>query len=52
MSVEGFTFTHYAADTSRLANAGLLLGQRRRRWANNKPALAIRLLFAVAPVLV
>ena len=28
------------------ANVGLLLGQRRRRWANKKPTLAQRLLFA------
>ena len=29
----------------RWAYAGLLLGQRRRRWANNKPALVQRLMF-------
>ena len=28
------------------ANVGLMLGQRRRRWANNKAALAQRLAFA------
>ena len=33
--------------TTRLsAYAGLMLGQRRRRWANSKPTLAQRLMFA------
>ena len=27
-------------------NAGLLLGQRRRRWVNSKPTLGQRLMFA------
>ena len=30
----------------RWPNAGLLLGQRRRRWVNSKPTLAQRLMFA------
>ena len=32
------------ANTRRCTNAGLLLGHRRRRWPNNKPTLAQRLL--------
>ena len=34
------------ANTRRWPNAGLILCQRRRRWANIKPALGQRLLFA------
>ena len=30
----------------RWSNAGLLLGQRRRGWANSKPTLGQRLMFA------
>ena len=33
-------------NTRRLPNAGLMLGQRRRRWANIKAALGERLVFA------
>ena len=29
----------YPANTRRRHNVALLLGQRRRRWANSKPAL-------------
>ena len=28
------------------SNVGLLVGQRRRRWANSKPMLGQRLMFA------
>ena len=38
------------ANTRRSANAGLMLGQRRRRWANNKRSLAPRLVFDVQHV--
>ena len=31
------------ANTRRRPNVGLMLGQRRRRWANNKPTLGRRL---------
>ena len=34
------------ADRSRWPNAGLMLGQRRRRWASISPALGRRLVFA------
>ena len=34
------------ANTRRLANADLMLGQRRRRWPNIKPALVKRFVFA------
>ena len=34
------------ANMGRWASVGLLLGQRRRRWANSKPTLGQRLLFA------
>ena len=30
-------------------NIGLLLGQRRRRWANNQPTLSLRLMFSGKP---
>ena len=36
----------YPANGRRLANVGLLLGQRRRRWPNSKPTLAQRLMFS------
>ena len=36
----------YPAGMRRWANVGLLLGQRRRQWANNKPTLAQHLMFA------
>ena len=39
------TMTH-PANRRRWHNAGLLLGQRRRRWANGEPALDQRLMFA------
>ena len=34
------------ANTKRLPNAGLMMGQRRRRWHNIKQALGDRLVFA------
>ena len=34
------------ANTRRLTNAGLMLGQRRRRWTNIKPTLGKRLVLA------
>ena len=34
------------ANTERRPNAGLMLVQRHGRWANIKPALALRLVFA------
>ena len=37
------------ASTGNLPNAGLMLAQRRRRWANIKPALDTRLVFAEDP---
>ena len=33
------------ANTRRLAKAGLVLAQRRRRWANINPALVQRIVF-------
>ena len=36
----------YISKHKTLTNAGLLLAQRRRRWANIKPALGQRLVFA------
>ena len=36
---------HTPANTTLLTNAGLMLGQRRRRWANINPALVQRLVF-------
>ena len=36
----------HPANMRRCPNVGLLLGQRRRRWANSKPALGQRLMFA------
>ena len=36
----------FPAYTRRWPNVGLLLGQRRRRWANSKPTLGQRLMFA------
>ena len=41
----------YPANIRHWANAGLLVGQRRRRWANSKPTLAQRLMFAGIVVL-
>ena len=42
-----YTFIFYIpANMRRWASVGLLLGQRRRRWANSKPTLAQRLMFA------
>ena len=38
--------TRVLSHTKCWANAGLLLGQRRRRWPSNKPALVQRLVFA------
>ena len=35
----------YPANTSRWPNVGLMLGQRRRRWANIKPTLGQHLVF-------
>ena len=37
---------HYPAYTTRWPNAGLMLVQRRRRWANIRPALGQRVVFA------
>ena len=37
---------NFSANMRRGANVGLLLGQRRRRWAGSKPTLAQRLMFA------
>ena len=34
------------ANTRRWTNVGLMLGQRRRRWANIKPTLVQRLVLA------
>ena len=34
------------ANTIRSSNAGLMLGQRRRRWPNINPALGERIVFA------
>ena len=39
-------FIIYPANMSRWPNVGLLLGQRRRRWAGSKPTLGQRLMFA------
>ena len=36
----------YRANTTRWPNAGLMLAQRRRRWANISPALVQRVVFA------
>ena len=36
----------YPANTRRWTNVGLMLGQRRRRWANINPTLVQRLVFA------
>ena len=44
-SYAGLSPLLYQADSSRWPNAGLMLGQRRRRWHNIKPALGQRLLF-------
>ena len=41
----------YPANTRRLSNVGLMLGQRRRRWPNVKPALDKRFVFADVGVL-
>ena len=38
--------TAYLANTTRLTNAGLMLGQRRRRWTNIKLALVKRVVFS------
>ena len=35
-------------NTTHSPNAGTILGQRRRRWPNNVPALGERLLFATS----
>ena len=35
---EGYITRMYPANTARWSDAGLLLGQRRRRWPNGKPA--------------
>ena len=35
-------------NTRRLINAGIILGQRRRRWASVNPALGQRLAFAAS----
>ena len=43
------TYLHVSsnpANTRRWGNVGFMLGQRRRRWANIKPTLAQRLVFA------
>ena len=40
------TCHHIPANMRRWADAGLLLGQRRRRWANSKPALVQRPMIA------
>ena len=37
---------HYPANMRSWDNAGLLLGQLRRWWANSKPTLGQRLMFA------
>ena len=37
------------ANSRRSSNAALMLAQRRRRWANIKPAIAERLVFAGRP---
>ena len=37
---------HIPANTTRWPNAGLMLAQRRRRWANISPALGQRVVFA------
>ena len=36
----------YPANTIRLPNVGLMLAQRRRRWANSNPTLGKRIVFA------
>ena len=36
----------HPANARRSLDAGLLLGQRQRRWLNNKPASGQRLVFA------
>ena len=38
---------YYPRNTRGYTNAALFLAHRRRRWANNKPALGERLAFAV-----
>ena len=43
-SVHTATFV-YPANLKRSPNVGLLLGQRRRRWANSKSTMGQRLLF-------
>ena len=40
------TFYIYPVNIRRRLNAGLLLGQRRRRWTNSKPTLGRRLMFS------
>ena len=42
--VSEFVFTQLTRDVD--SNAGIMLGQRRRRWADIKPALVQHLVFA------
>ena len=44
--VSGFSFQ---ANTRRLPKVGLMMAQRRRRWANSEPTLGERLVFAGLP---
>ena len=46
-TAEGQTGQHTPANTRRWTNAVLMLGQRRRRWANINTTLGHRLVFAV-----
>ena len=43
--IQGVIRIASSENTRRLPNAGLKLGQRRRRWPNFKPALGERLVF-------
>ena len=48
--VTGRADTVNQASTTRWPNVGLMLAQRRRRWANINPALGVNLVFAYRPV--
>ena len=47
MTADSLRINIIPGNTCRWTNAGLILGQRRRRWANVDPALVQRLVFTV-----